>query len=130
MSGCLSLYQLQRLLRLVPPQGQRIWVERLVTQLDELGLDVCADLWHQTPDPLLLISEAVWQQYWAIEKVCPEANDDEHTPSTEGRCLNVVSELATNGIWYVAQLSGGARHWLSRTVQFRQTARCLKRFSG
>ena len=88
------------------------------------------DLWHQPPDPLLLISEAVWQQYWAIEKVGPEANDDEHTPywaiekvgpeanddehtpSTVGRCLNLVSELAMNGIWYFAHLSGEARHWL------------------
>ena len=96
--GCLSLYQLQRLLRLVPPQGQRTWVERLLTHLDGLGLDVRADLWHQPPDPLLLISEAVWQQYWAIEKVGPEANDDEHTSSPVGRCLNVVSELAMSGI--------------------------------
>ena len=57
--GCLSLYQLQRLLRLVPPQGQRTLVEQLMTQSDGLGLDVCADLWYQPPDPLLLISEAV-----------------------------------------------------------------------
>ena len=28
----------------------------------------------------------------------------------------MVSELAMSGIWYVAQLSGGARHWLSRAI--------------
>ena len=37
--GCLSLYQLQRFLRLVPTRGLKSWVEKLMNKLDSLGLD-------------------------------------------------------------------------------------------
>ena len=38
--GCLSLYQLQRFLQLVPTRGLKSWVEKLMSKLDSLGLDV------------------------------------------------------------------------------------------
>ena len=81
--GCLSLYQLQRFLRLVPTRGLKSWVEKLMSKLDSLGLDVGADLWDVPANPPLLISEALWQHYWATG----EPDLREEVPSILSGCL-------------------------------------------
>ena len=108
---CLSLYQLQRFLRLVPTRCLKSWVEQLMTKLDSLGLDVGADLWDVPANPPLLISEAVWQHYWATGPAPREGEP----PSVMSGCLTSVGELAHQGIWYAAQLSVGPGQWLPRS---------------
>ena len=62
--GCLSLYQLQRMARLVHPRNKRSRIELLVHRIDGLGLDVQNQIW-EPPDPrLLLLSEAIWPHTW------------------------------------------------------------------
>ena len=109
--GCLSLYQLQRFLRLVPTRGLKSWVEKLMSKLDSLGLDVGADLWDVPANPPLLISEALWQHYCATG----EPDLREEVPSILSGGLVTVGELAQHGIWYAAQLSIGKGQWLPRS---------------
>ena len=42
--GCLTLYQLQRMLRL--GSRPRNWVEMLASRLDDLGLDITGEFWR------------------------------------------------------------------------------------
>ena len=110
--GCLSLYQLQRFLRLVPTQSLKSWVEKLMSKMDSSGLDVGADLWDVPANPPLLISEAVWQHYWATGKPDPKEGE---APNVMSGCLITVGELAQRGTWYAAQLSIGTGQWLLRS---------------
>ena len=104
--GCQTLYQLQRMLRLVPPRAQRSRVELLLSRLDALGLDATATLWETEVHRHLLISEALWSRLWVARPV-PAVDKN-----VIRQCLHAVGRLATAGIWFAAQLSAGPGRWL------------------
>ncbi len=58
--GCQTLYQLQRMVRLVPSREIKTQVELLVNRLDGAGLDVTGEPWPILSPGKLLIAEAMW----------------------------------------------------------------------
>ena len=114
--GCLSLFQLQRILRLVPPRGLKTWVERLVSKLDALGLDVGAELWNPPEDSLLLLSEVVWRRCWYDRRHKTESAQCGIEASGARDSLKALGTLAQHGVLYAAQLSVGEGRWLPRML--------------
>ena len=127
--GCLTLFQLQRTSRLIPPQGLCSWVELLMCRLDGLGLDVTNPLWDTPKESFLLLSEVVGAHWWGAYKNSPDrdqrsvASPLERSPCHGSACMTAVSKLATCGILYAAQLSQGPGLWCQRAA----LPKCLSR---
>ena len=118
--GCLSLYQLQRMTRLVPPKSLNSWVELLLSRLDGLGLDVANPLWDTPMESFVLLSEVVGSHWWDAYKNSAEGDPrcvksaPEWLPPSGNACITAVSKLAAHGILYAAQLSLGEGLWCQR----------------
>ena len=118
--GCLTLYQLQRMTRLVPPQGLSSWVELLLSRLDGLGLDVTNPIWDTPVESFLLLSEVVGSHWWDAYKNNPDRDPrrvvsaPEWLPPSGSACVAAVGKLAAHGILYAAQLSLGEGLWCQR----------------
>jgi len=120
--GCLTLCQLQRVLRLVPPQGVRTWVELLMSRLDGLGLDATNPLWVTPREPLVLVSEAVCTYFWSALRGNLGRDQQGGSPASAhllrscALCLSAMGKLATKGILYAAHLSMGEGLWAPRLM--------------
>ena len=109
--GCLNLYQLQRILRLIPsPAG---WVESLAHRLDGMGLSITGATWVESRR--LLLSEAVWPVLMRSLK----ALQNTQSPNCSGPsrdsiqlCLAAIQKLAAAQIMFVLKLYLGHVRWM------------------
>jgi hypothetical protein len=107
--GCQTLFQLQRMVRLIPLRVRKSRVELLMNRLDGVGLDVTGTMWSAPTPSKLLISEVVWPQLWAAaQRPIRQATRRLHRD-----CVRAVEKLAAGGIWCAAQLSTGLGLWLN-----------------
>ena len=113
--GCLSLYQLQRMARLVHPRNKRSRIELLVHRIDGLGLDVQNQIW-EPPDPrLLLLSEAIWPHTWEACKAEIREGRSGPARAAANLCSKAVSKLAAAGTLFAAQICTGDGLWATRS---------------
>ena len=104
--GCTTLYQLQRMLRLVRKPTE--WVDLLVSRLDGLGFDITTILWPAPKLEATLISQVIWTQEWKRRAAIERQQSQPHLPTEHVKSLGA---LARSGIWFAAQLYLGAGCW-------------------
>ena len=107
--GCQTLFQLQRMIRMISTRAIKSRTELLLSRLDGVGLDVTGVPWTAPAPGKLLISEAVWPNLWAAFKTRPPTTAQ--NPARD--CLRAAARLAAAGIWTAAQLSMGPSLWLT-----------------
>lgn len=110
LRGCLTLYQLQRVLRFVQPRNR---LELLMSRLDQLGLDATGTPWSTVAPSKLLVVEAVWPSLWNARRE-QGAQGNTAVSTSDRACVRSIGKLAGSGIWYAAQLYLGADRWLDR----------------
>ena len=98
LRGCQTLYQLQRMVRLVPSRKIKTRVEMLVSRLDGAGLDVTGELWPIPSPGKLLIAEAVWP---ALRSIAID-RAQQGKQSVKRKCQRAVEKLAAVGVWCAA----------------------------
>jgi hypothetical protein len=116
--GCVTLFQLQRVLRLeLHPSTV---VENLLCRLDERGLDVHGRLPPADSTLGPLITEVLWPKLWEARQKREEHAGCRELPDTvkenleeAKRCLKAVRVLAAFGILHVSQLLNSDGCWLT-----------------
>ena len=98
----MTLYQLQRMLRLVAKPTE--WAELLASRLDGLGMDIMGTIGPSLGPTATLISEAVWHQAWEL---VPPSERGSASQRVNGTCFRALGKLASAGIWFAAQLRHG-----------------------
>jgi len=116
--GCVTLFQLQRALRL--ESNPATVVENLLCRLDERGLDVHGRLPPADSTLGPLITEVLWPKLWEARQKredhagCRELPDTVKENLEEAkRCLKAVRVLAAFGILHVSQLLNSDGCWLT-----------------
>ena len=118
--GCLTLDQLQRMLR-IGGRADSI-IELLLQRLDEQGLEVSSP-WEPPAREEQLIAAALWPRLWRVWKVketwlgCTELSEDLRVEWDQARvCLSAIRRLGRAGLLTVSQLMHSGGGWLGRSA--------------